>query len=62
MGNHFPWTAWFWPRLQPYADWLRSWTFTPATNYNGPVSFTYNVTDGTAVASTRRDVNYHGGQ
>lgn len=29
-----------------------SWTYTPATNYNGPVSFSYTASDGTLTSSS----------
>ncbi len=38
-----------------------TWTFTPATNFNGPVSFTYSVTDGTAPVATSASLTVNPG-
>ena len=34
-----------------------TWTYTPAANHNGPVSFNYTVTDGAFSASSTASLN-----
>ena len=36
-----------------------TWTYTPAANYNGPVSFNYTVSDGLLSASSTASLIFH---